>query len=270
MYSYTNSIIVWEPSTMEWRNGPSLNNRTTDLVAVVCCDKVYAIGGLSSEMNYNNRVLDAIESIQVSSLLETTETSMMTRQNNSQWTRLQCHLSSPQQECTTVVVQNHYVVILGGHTGVDHYLSSVDIMDTAPHHDSNNKSNGEPTIVAGPSMNLAQHSFGAAVMDNHIFVVVGYDNGRQSTSVESLLFQWQPQDNDCTNSNSNVSWTFANSSWRMEPHLYFSGPELLMLWPRWYCVLFLQEVTATIMEVGHIPWRKCWMSNGLLSGVFPI
>ena len=80
---YTNSVIVWDPSTKRWRNGPNLNDRRIDLVAVVCHDKVYAIGG-SGDDNYNNyTTLDTIESIQVSSLLETMETSM-TRQNNSQ------------------------------------------------------------------------------------------------------------------------------------------------------------------------------------------
>ena len=140
------------------------------------------------------------------------------RQNNSQWTRLHCRLSSPRCQCAAVVVHNRYIVILGGDTGRCHNLSSVDIMDTAPHHDSNNN-NGEPTIVAGPSMNMARYAFGAAVMDNQIFVVAGWvdemhggwvDHGR-STSVESLLFQRQPQDKDHTNSNSNVSFTYPNS-----------------------------------------------------------
>ena len=75
----TNSVIVWDPSTKRWRNGPSLNDRRCDLVAVVCLDKVYAIGGYGDD-NYNNyTTLDTIESIQVSSLLETMETSRMTR-----------------------------------------------------------------------------------------------------------------------------------------------------------------------------------------------
>ena len=88
----TDSVIVWDPSTKRWRNGPSLNDRRRDLVAVVCCDKVYAIGGFGGD---NYTTLDTMESIQVSSLLEATETSTMTRQNYSQWTRLQCRLSSP-------------------------------------------------------------------------------------------------------------------------------------------------------------------------------
>ena len=216
---YTNSVIVWDPSTKRWRNGPSLNDRRSDLVAVVCRDKVYAIGGLGRNVY---TVLDTIESIQVSSLLVTMETSMTTRQNNSQWTRLQCHLSSPRQQFAAVVVHNRYIVILGGDADMDQDLSSVDIMDTAP--PLNNNDNGEPTIVAGPSMNSTRYALGAAVMDNRIFVVGGWVNGKRSTSVESLLFQQQPQDKDHTNSNSNVTCTFPNSSWRMEPHLSLSSP----------------------------------------------
>ena len=225
--AYTNSVIVWDPSTKRWRNGPSLNDRRASLVAVVCNDKVYAIGGFGDDNYNNNTTWDTIESIQVSSLLEAMEPSMTTRQNNSQWTRLQCCLSSPRTECAAVIVQNRYVVILGGDTDMHHYLSSVDIMDTAPpHNNNNNSSNGKPTIVAGPSMNLARFAFGAAVVDNRIFVVAGYVNEMRSTSVESLLFQQQPQDKDKghINSNSNVSCTFPNSSWRMEPHLSLSSP----------------------------------------------
>ena len=220
----TNSVIVWDPSMMEWRNGPSLNDKRSKLVAVVCRDKVYATGGYGGD-NYNNYTTwDTIESIQVSSLLETMETSTMTRQNNNQWTRLQCRLPSPRSQCAAVVVHNRYIIILGGINGMGQDLSSVDIMDTAPPHNNNNNSNGEPTIVAGPSMNLARYDFGAAVVDNRIFVVGGWVNSGRSTSVESLLFQQQPQDKDHTNSNSNVTCTFPNSSWRMEPHLSLSSP----------------------------------------------
>ena len=219
---YTNSVIVWDPSTKRWRNGPSLNDRRSDLVAVVCRDKVYAIGGLGHNVF---TVSDTIESIQVSSLLETMETSMTTRENNSQWTRLQCRLSSPRHEFAAVVVHNCYIVIFGGVNGTFQALSSVDIMDTAPPHNNNND-NGEPMIVAGPSMNSTRCAFGAAVVDNQIFVLGGWINSEASTSVESLMFQQEPQDKDKdhTNSNSNVSWTFPNSSWRMEPHLSLSSP----------------------------------------------
>ena len=223
----TNSVIVWDPSTKRWRNGPGLNDRRHDLVAVVCRDKVYAIGGFGGDNNYNYTILDTIEIIQVSSLLETMETSTTTRQNNNQWTRLQCCLSSPRQAFAIVVVaHNRYVVILGGNMDRGEDLSSVDIMDTAPPHNNNNNnnSNGEPTIVAGPSMNLARSYFGAAVVDNKIFVVGGWVDHGRSMSVESLLFQRQPQDKDHTKNNGNVTCTFPNSSWRMEPHLSLSSP----------------------------------------------
>ena len=82
----TNSVIIWDPSTMEWRHGPNFNVKRSNLVMVVCHDKVNAIGRHDS----NCIVVDTMESIQVSSLLEM-ET-FMTRQNNSQWTRLQCNL----------------------------------------------------------------------------------------------------------------------------------------------------------------------------------
>ena len=221
--SYTNSVIVWDPSTMEWRNWPSLNDRRASLLTVVCHDKVYAIGGLGGGNNYTT--LDTMESIQVSSLLEMRETSTMTRQNNNQWTRLQCRLSSPRYKCAAVVVHNRYIVILGGVNGMGHNLSSVDIMDTAPPHNNNNNNNREPTIVAAPSMNSTRSYFGAAVVNNRIFVVGGLVNSEPSTSVESLLFQHQPQDKDKdhTHSNSNMSCTFPNSSWRMEPHLSLSS-----------------------------------------------
>ena len=136
-------------------------------------------------------------------------------------------ISTKELCCSRCSQSNRYIVILGGHTGIRQLLSSVDIMDTAPpHNNNNNNSNGEPIIVAGPSMNLTRYAFGAAVVDNRIFVVAGQVNSEASTSVESLMFQQQPQDKDKdhTNSNSNMSCTFPNSSWRMEPHLSLSSP----------------------------------------------
>ena len=135
------------------------------MAAVVCRDKVYVIGGTDD----NGQALDTMESIQVSSLLGTTQTSTTTSQTNSQWTRLQCRLSSPRQGCAAIVVHNRYFVVLGGRNDME-CLSSVDIMDTAPH----NSNNGEPAIVAGTRMILTRSCFGAAVIDNRIFVVGGW------------------------------------------------------------------------------------------------
>ena len=46
-------------------------SREAILVAVVSCGKIYAIAGGHGDNNDNNTVLDTMESIQVSSLLET-------------------------------------------------------------------------------------------------------------------------------------------------------------------------------------------------------
>ena len=48
-------------------------------------------------------------------------------------------------------------------------------------------------------MNSTRYDFGAAVVDNRIFVVGGWVNEMRSTLVESLMFQRQPQDKDHTN-----------------------------------------------------------------------
>ena len=111
-------------------------------------------------------------------------------------------------------------------------------------------------------MNSTQSSFVAGLVDNRIFVVAGWVNGRQLTSAESLLFQQQPQDKDKdhTNSNSNVSCTFHNSIWRMEPHLRLSTPRVFHA---------VAKVGLCLVVAGG--WTdsvKCWMSNGALSGVF--
>ena len=247
----SNSVIVWDPSTMEWRLGPNLNDKRKRLVAVVCADKVYAIGGCG------RGVLDTMESIQVSSLLETMETSTA-RQDNGQWTRLQCRLSSPREACAAVVVHNRYVVILGGVNGMWQDLSSVDIMDTAPTHNNNNN-NGEPTIVAGPSMNSSRCAFGAAVIYNRIFVVGGLVNKMPSTSVESLLFQQQPLDKDHTNSNSNACCMFPNSSWSVEPHLTLSTPRICHAVAKvGSCLVVAGGMTRVIMEVLDVQRDIVW------------
>ena len=33
---FINSVIVWDPSTMEWKNGPNLNDKRTNLLGYSC------------------------------------------------------------------------------------------------------------------------------------------------------------------------------------------------------------------------------------------
>ena len=61
----TNSVIVWDSSTKQWRQGPSLKQVREYLAAETCNGKVYVIGG----WNRNRHCLDTIECIDVASLL---------------------------------------------------------------------------------------------------------------------------------------------------------------------------------------------------------
>ena len=95
-HTVSDSVIVWDSSTKQWRQGPSLNEKRLFLAAETCNGKVYAIGG------WNGDVLDTIESIDVASLLANTESS------NRHWNTLKCRLSTSRSGCAAVVVHDHY------------------------------------------------------------------------------------------------------------------------------------------------------------------
>ena len=117
-------------------------------------------------------------------------------------------------------------------------------------------------------MNWTRDAFGAAVVDNQIFVVGGYVNSKPSTSVESLLFQQQQhdKDKDHTHSNSNVTCTFPNSSWRVEPHLSLSSPPVFHAVAKVGSCLVVAggycnnhgRWTHTSVEVLDLQWTIVW------------
>ena len=122
-------------------------------------------------------------------------------------------------------------------------------------------------IVAGPGMNSTQSTFGAAVVDNWIFVVGGWVNEMQLTSVESLLFQQEPQDKDKdhTKGNSNVSCVFPSSLWRVELHLSLSSPrDSHAVAKIGSCLVVAGGCTpdamwgTTLVEVLDIQWGIVW------------
>ena len=105
------------------------------------------------------------------------------------------------------------------------------------------------------------------MVDNRIFVVGGWVNEMRSTSVESLMFQRQPQDKDHTNSNSNVSCTFPNSLWRVEPHLSLSSPRFLhavakvgscLVVAGGYCNNHGSWTNLVEVEVLDVQWTIVW------------
>ena len=111
----TDSVLVWDSSTEQWRQGPSLNEKRRDLAVETCNGKVYAIGGQN----------DTIECIDMASLLADRNSS------NCHWRTLSCRLSMVCCGCAAVVVHDWYIVIMGGINGNKFFsLSTVEVLDT--------------------------------------------------------------------------------------------------------------------------------------------
>ena len=164
--SISDSVIVWDSSTKQWRQGPSLNEKRRFLAAETCNGKVYVIGGWNGCHN-----LDTIECIDVASLLAISDSS------NCHWQNLSCRLSTAKWGCAAVVVHDRYIVIMGGLKG-SKYLSTVEVLDTLQN---------KIVPFSGLTMNSPRSDFGAAVVGNSIYVVGGRNND-QLDSVEVLTF----------------------------------------------------------------------------------
>ena len=81
-----NSVIFWDPTKLEWKQGPILNGARKDHAVVVCNDAIYAIGGECSELQFmeeeggggwhvgmNHTTLDTIERLEISDLVQKTQ-----------------------------------------------------------------------------------------------------------------------------------------------------------------------------------------------------
>ena len=187
------SVIVWDSSTKQWRQGPSLNKKRCYVAAETCNGKVYAIGGHN---------LDTIESIDVASLLANTESS------NRHWNTLSCRLSTSRYACAAVVVHDRYIVIMGGFNG-SKFLSTVEVLDTLQN---------KIVPLSGLMMNSPRSHFGAAVVGNSIYAVGGINNNwNKLDSVEVLTF------NVDVDSIGDASTVFGkSSSWTMTKDLVLS------------------------------------------------
>ena len=165
------SVIVWDSSTEQWRQGPSLNEKRRYHAAETCNGKVYVIGGWNYDNGCHN--LDTIECIDVASLLANTDSS------NRHWNTLSCRLSTAKNGCAAVVVHDRYIVIMGGYNGSER-LSTVEVLDTLQN---------KIVPLSGLTMNSPRSDFGAAVVGNSIYAVGGMNNnGNKLDSVEVLTF----------------------------------------------------------------------------------
>ena len=190
----TDSVIVWDSSTKQWRQGPSLNEKRRLHAAETCNGKVYVIGG-----DYDCHILDTIECIDVASLLTISDSSIC------QWKTLSCRLSTARNGCAAVVVHDRYIVIMGGGSGSKH-LSTVEVLDTLQN---------KIVPLSGLTMNSPRFAFGAAVVGNSIYAIGGINDNLDS--VEVLTF------NVDVDSIGDASAVFGkSSSWTMSKDLVLS------------------------------------------------
>ena len=176
-WSTTNSVLVLNLAAPDkhWREGPSMNKSRQGHAAVVCNGSVYVMGGYSEGLS-----LDCMERIDSSYFLQSSSTSSIAHERN--WTTLTCRLSTRRFGCCAVAVQNRYIVVLAGGYS-DHYLSSVDVVDTNNH-----------IVTAGPSMNVPRSNCASAVVGHRIFVIGGQNENDQFDSLEYLDFTEEKKD----------------------------------------------------------------------------
>ena len=184
----------------QWREGPPTNKSRRGHAAVVCNGGIYVIGGY----NGNSR-LDCIECIDENDILQSSLTTTTT-----QWTTLNCRLSTKRGGCCAVAVLNRFIVLMGGRNGGQH-LSSVDIMDTSNH-----------IVTAGPSMNVPRQFCASAVIGHRIFVVGGHNYNGHFDSVEYVDYA-TPCDNDETKKKTGSTFISLSSTWTTHSDLVLSN-----------------------------------------------
>ncbi|KAL7575497.1 hypothetical protein ACA910_020083 [Epithemia clementina (nom. ined.)] len=184
----TRSLDNYQPRRRrQWRWGPDLRQTRSGCATVVCRRFLYAIGGqggipgLVDRLLEPRQVLDTVERIPLSALLlcpsqqpndKATSPCIHLDDDQQVWKCLNTRLSTPRKHCAAVAVDHRYIVVLGGHNGLDH-LSSVDIIDTFSRlkelddsaHDYYD-SLTRPSLVAslGPSMWTPRSGLGAVLV----------------------------------------------------------------------------------------------------------
>ena len=197
------SILVLNlaESNKQWREGPPMNRGRSGHAAVVCNGGIYVMGGDTGAP------LDCIEQIDANYLLQSSLTTSITHEMN--WTTLTCRLSTGRDGCCAVAVHNRYIVVMGGYS--DHYLSSVDIIDTRNH-----------TVSVGPSMNVPRFCCASVVIGHRIFVVGGWNEHGRVDKVEYLYYA-TPCDSDVTKKEIGLTFISFSPTWTTHLELRLSN-----------------------------------------------
>ena len=202
-YGEVNSILVLNLADpdKQWREGPPMNKSRRGHAAVLCNGGVYVMGGR------NTATLDCIERIDANDILQPFLTASTTHTSN--WTTLTCRLSTRRFGCCAVAVHNQYIVVMGGYD--DHYMSSVDIIDTSNH-----------TVIAGPSMTIPRQFCDSAVIGHRIFVVGGRNEDDNLDSLEYLDFE-RPCESDETKKETGSTFISFSSTWTAHSNMVLSN-----------------------------------------------
>ena len=176
----TNSVILLNvgEQNKKWIKGPPLNEERSGHAAVVGNGSVYVLGGSGS---------DTIERIRVVDLLGTK------KDDNIGWKLLKkCRLSTKRHDCAAAMVQNRFIVVVGGHEA----SSSVDVIDMSSTHCHR--------VCSGSSLNVPRSFCTAASIGSRVYVVGGYDGTTALNSIEHLNLDTK---NEAKDNLEGLSWT---------------------------------------------------------------
>ena len=205
------SILVLNVAAPDkhWREGPSMNKSRRGHAAVGCNGGVYVMGGYNGSSVFDEpESFNCIERIDADEILQSSSTSSITHASN--WTTLNCRLSTGRCGCCAVAVHNRYIAVMGGYN--DRYLPSVDIIDTNNH-----------IVTAGPSMTVPRAWCASAVIGHRIFVVGGCNDKGNLDSLEYLDYA-TPCDNDATKKEIGSTFISFSSTWTTHSELRLSNP----------------------------------------------
>ena len=225
------SSVILLPPQKKWMEAPSMNDGRWFPAVVICNDFVYALGGsrldtiertsvatlkrlagIVSNGNINN---NSSSGIIIRNSRTMSRSCSHSHGGTDKWERVNTRLSCERMGCSAVAVHNRFLVVMGGKSGRYRYMATVDIIDTQKRM-TLTKTAAFP-IDVGPSMCGRRSLFGAAVVDNRIWVVGGKASSRhRSSRVESIAFNSDPF------VSSSSSLFSVSSSWTMQRDLSLS------------------------------------------------
>ena len=170
----TDCVFMYNKETFETETLPSMLQARWHHAAVIVEANLFVIGGYGRPDGIS---LNSIEFLDLN--------------NPREWKMFPASLEISRSDCSTVAVNEHEIYIMGGTSGINQLLDSVEILNTAT-----------KTISQGPSMLKKRDRFAAALVGDSIVVAGGWHFGQCSNACEQLSIcvgasdeearRWQP------------------------------------------------------------------------------